>query len=133
MNGKSTSKYVGTFRKFGTHFEKVADHVLNIGISPTGARAVFEAHGEILTVPAEKGDVRNITNSPAVADRSPAWSPDGKSVAYFSDASGVYALSIKDQEGMKAARTISRGTNRPIFSIWSGLRTARRLSTQTNT
>ena len=59
------------------HFEKVAKHILNSGISPTGQRAVFEAHGEILTVPAEKGDIRNITNSPAVADRDPAWSPDG--------------------------------------------------------
>jgi len=104
----------GDFPEIRTHFEKVADHVLNIGISPTGARAVFEAHGEILTVPAEKGDVRNITNSPAVADRSPAWSPDGKSIAYFSDASGVYALCIKDQDGMKAARTISLG-NQPSY------------------
>ena len=52
-------------------------------ISPTGVRAVFEAHGEILTVPAEKGDIRNITNSPGVADRSPAWSPDGKSSPIF--------------------------------------------------
>ena len=53
---------------------------------------MFEARGEILTVPAEKGDVRNLTNTPGAADRDPAWSPDGKSVAYFSDESGEYEL-----------------------------------------
>lgn len=110
----------GDFPEIRTHFEKVADHVLNSGISPTGARAVFEAHGEILTVPAEKGTVRNITNSPGVADRAPAWSPDGKSIAYFSDASGEYALCIKDQDGMKPARTISLGQPSYFFDpVWS--------------
>ena len=78
-------------------------------ISPTGARAVFEAHGEILTVPAEKGDVRNLTNSPAVAERDPAWSPDGKSIAYFSDESGEYALHIRDQNGLGAVKKIDLG------------------------
>lgn len=65
-------------------------------ISPTGARAVFEARGEIFTVPAEKGDPRNITNSPGAADRDPAWSPDGRWIAYFSDASGEYELHLSD-------------------------------------
>jgi len=111
----------GDFPEVRTHFEKVADHVLDANISPTGARAVFEAHGEILTVPAEKGDARNITNSPAVADHSPAWSPDGKSIAYFSDASGEYALHIKNQDGMGTARAISLGNPPSYFfdPAWS--------------
>ena len=104
----------GDFPEVRTHFENVADHVLDANISPTGTRAVFEAHGDIITVPAEKGDARNLTNSPAVADRSPAWSPDGKSIAYFSDASGEYALHIKNQDGMGNARTIGLG-NPPSF------------------
>lgn len=54
----------------------------NPAISPTGARALFEARGEILTVPASKGSMRNLTGSPGVADRDPAWSPDGRRVAY---------------------------------------------------
>jgi tricorn protease len=111
----------GDFLGLRSHFEQVSDHVLNAGISPTGVRAVFEAHGEILTVPAEKGDVRNITNSPAVADRSPAWSPDGKWIAYFSDAAGEYALHIKSQDGRGDARSVSLGDPPSYFfdPVWS--------------
>lgn len=103
------------------HFEKVAAHILNSGISPTGQRAVFEAHGEILTVPAEKGDVRNLTRSPAVADRDPAWSPDGKSIAYFSDESGEYALQVRNQNGLGNVRKIDLGRPPSFFysPTWS--------------
>ncbi|HEY2545858.1 MAG TPA: PDZ domain-containing protein [Candidatus Acidoferrum sp.] len=96
------------------HFEKVGDKIQNAAISPTGARAVFEARGEILTVPAEKGDVRNLTRTTAVAERDPAWSPDGKSIAFFSDESGEYALHIVDQTGLGAVKKISLG-NPPSF------------------
>ena len=97
------------------HFAKVeAKRIQNFGISPTGARAVFEAWGEIFTVPTDKGDIRNITRSPAVADRDPAWSPDGKSIAYFSDESGEYELTIRDQSGLGAVRHINLG-NPPSF------------------
>ncbi len=103
------------------HWEKVAKHILNSGISPTGARAVFEAHGEILTVPGEKGDVRDITNSPGAADRDPAWSPDGKSIAYFSDGSGEYELYIRDQKGLEPARKISLSSTPSFYysPTWS--------------
>ncbi len=96
------------------HFEKVAKQINNVAISPTGVRAVFEAHGEILTVPAEKGDIRDITNSPGVADRDPSWSPDGKWIAYFSDESGEYALHLRTQNGMGDVRKINLG-NPPSF------------------
>jgi tricorn protease len=103
------------------HFEKVSKQINNSNISPTGVRAVFEAHGEILTVPAEKGDVRNITNSPGVADRDPAWSPDGKWIAYFSDEPGEYELHIRSQNGMGETRKINLGTPPSFFygPTWS--------------
>jgi tricorn protease len=78
-------------------------------LSPSGARAVFQARGDIFTVPAEKGDVRNLTGTPGVAERSPAWSPDGKWIAYFSDESGEYALHVRAQDGRGEVRKISLG------------------------
>lgn len=68
-------------------------------VSPNGARAVFTARGEVITVPAEKGDPRNITNTPGVMEREPQWAPDGKTIAYLSDESGEYALHLRAQSG----------------------------------
>jgi tricorn protease len=97
------------------HFAKVEpSSIQNFALSPGGARAVFEAWGEIFTVPTDKGDIRNITRSPAVADRDPAWSPDGKSIAYFSDQSGEYQLAIREQSGIGEVRQINLG-NPPSF------------------
>jgi tricorn protease len=96
------------------HWEKVADKIENSGISPTGARAVFEARGEILTVPGEKGDIRNLTRTAGVAERDPAWSPDGKWIAFFSDESGEYALHLVNQSGLGEVKKISLG-NPPSY------------------
>jgi tricorn protease len=90
-------------------FEKVGKRIAKAGLSPTGTRVVLEARGEILTVPPDKGDARNLTNSPGVADRDPAWSPDGKSVAYFSDESGEYELHVKPQTGLGETRKYKLG------------------------
>lgn len=78
----------------------------NASLSPTGQRALFEYRGDIFTVPRDKGDWRNITNSPGAADRYPVWSPDGKSIAWFSDESGEYQLMINDQEGLGKPKAI---------------------------
>ncbi len=77
----------------GTDFIRAAD------ISPSASRAVFEIRGEIVTVPAEKGDPRNVTLTTGAHERGPAWSPDGASIAYFSDASGEYELAVAPQNG----------------------------------
>jgi tricorn protease len=89
--------------------------VENIAMSPTGARIVAEARGDIFTLPAEKGDIRNLTNSPGSAERDPSWSPDGKSIAYFSDASGEYQLYIRDQDGLLPPKVIDLGPNPSFF------------------
>ena len=105
----------GDMPQIRARFDKVAKEIQNAQISPSGARAVFEAHGEIFTVPAEKGDVRNITNSAAVADRDPSWSPDSKSIAYFSDESGEYALHISPQNGLGPITKIDLGKPPSFF------------------
>jgi tricorn protease len=78
-------------------------------VSPNAARAVFQARGEIVTVPAEKGDPRNLTNTPGAMERDPAWSPDGKTIAYFSDESGEYMLHLKPQDGKGETVKIALG------------------------
>lgn len=90
-------------------------------ISPSGARAVFEARGEIVTVPAEKGNMRNLTRTTGIRERDPAWSPDGKWIAYFSDESGEYALHIREQDGKGEVRKISLGEPPSFFynPLWS--------------
>jgi tricorn protease len=79
--------------------DNVGDELENAGASPTGLRAVIEAHGDIFTVPVKHGPTRDITNTPGVMEREPAWSPDGQSIAYFSDESGLYALHVAPQTG----------------------------------
>jgi tricorn protease len=103
-------------------FEKVeGPQILHAALSPSGKRVLFEAHGEILSVPAEKGDTRNLTRTPAAADRDPAWSPDGKWVAWFSDESGEYALHLRAPDGMGAVRKIDLGQPPSFFYMprWS--------------
>jgi tricorn protease len=124
-SGKSreaTIRVAGDMPQVRPRFDKITSRqVLTARISPTGMRAVFEAHGEILTVPAEKGDIRNLTNTPGIAERDPAWSPDGKSIAYFSDESGEYALHLLDQNGLGTARKIDLGKPPSFFyaPTWS--------------
>jgi tricorn protease len=103
------------------HWQKVADQILNANISPSGVRAVFEAHGQIFTVPTQYGDIRNLTNLPGTANRDPAWSPDGRWIAYFSDASGEYTLCLKDQKGLQPPRVIDLGPSPSFFygPTWS--------------
>jgi tricorn protease len=102
-------KLAGDLPELRPHYVNVAKRLRSADISPNGARAVFEARGEILTVPAEKGDPRNLTNTTAVMEREPVWSPDGQSIAYFSDESGEYALHIRNQDGTGDAAKIPLG------------------------
>ena len=92
-----------------------AKGVQNIAISPSGARILAEADGDIFTIPVEKGDTRNITNTPSAAERDPSWSPDGKSIAYFSDVSGEYQLFVRDQSGLLAPKVIDLGSDASFF------------------
>ena len=102
------------------HWDDVESQIAAAGLSPNGARAVFEARGDIFTVPAEKGDVRNLTRSPGAADHAPAWSPDGSRIAWFSDEGGEYRLMIADQDGIAPPRAIAIDPATYFFDLtWS--------------
>ena len=97
----------GDFPWMMPRWEDVTSRMSNLAISPTGKRVALEARGEIFTIPGEKGDSRNLTNSAGSAERDPAWSPDGKFVSYFSDRSGEYKLVIETQDGITPPREIA--------------------------
>ncbi len=110
---KLTINVVGDFPWAETKWEDVSSSARSASLSPTGKRAIFEARGEIFTVPEEHGDTRNITQSSAVADRAPIWSPKGDKLAWFSDKGGEgYALLIANQNGLEEPKSISIGESK---------------------
>ena len=102
------------------NWEKVDDLILDFSLSPSAKRALFSARGDIFTVPAEKGDVRDLTQTPVVREIYPTWSPDGKWVAYLSDRTGEYELYIRPQDGRgKEERITFDGDCYRFNPIWS--------------
>ncbi len=100
--------------------ESVSDYIQNGSLSPDGNRVVFEARGDVFSLPAEEGFVQNLTRSSGVAERFPAWSPDGKYVAYWSDQSGEYELTIRDlTQGAKETKLTSMGPGFRYNIYWS--------------
>lgn len=100
------------------------EYVFTGHIAPSGARAIFQLRGEVVTLPAEKGEPRNLTNTPGVHERSPVWSPDGKSIAYFSDEGGEYALHVRPANDQDETRDETRvyksgGTGFYEDPVWS--------------
>ncbi|MGA7784844.1 MAG: hypothetical protein WB997_09400, partial [Candidatus Acidiferrales bacterium] len=99
--------------------KNVASQIRGAGISPSGARAVFEARGDIFTLPAEHGSPRNITMTPGIHEQDPAWSPDGKWIAYFSDKSGEFEIYIRPQMGGDEIRITNDGHEYRYGLRWS--------------
>lgn len=87
--------------------ENVANLVQSFNLSPDGNRAIIQARGDLFSVPAENGPVLDITNSSGVAERYPTWSPDGKYIAYWSDRSGEYELTVRDMENPSVEKKLT--------------------------
>ena len=90
--------------------EKAEKYIQHADLSPDGNRVLMEARGDIFSLPAENGFVKNLTRTSGTAERYPAWSPDGKNIAYWSDQSGEYELWITPSDEDKP---------RKLTSLWA--------------
>jgi tricorn protease len=101
-------------------FKNVAQNVGSFGLSPSGARAVLEARGNVFTVPAEHGNIRSLTtDNSSVHELNPAWSPDGKWIAYLSDKTGEYEVYVRPQMGGAETRVTTDGGVYRYGPSWS--------------
>jgi tricorn protease len=102
------------------YYKSVEDNIESFSISPSGARAVFGARGEIFTVPAEHGIPRNVSRSPGVRELYVEWSPDGRYISFCSEKSGDYEITIRPQDGSGAERQLTKDSDEWILQpIWS--------------
>lgn len=97
----------------------VGGQISALALSPSGVRVAVEARGDIFSLPARNGETRNMTNSPGSRERFPAWSPDGKQIAYFSDATGEMQVYVQPQMGGEATQLTSIERLGPTSLEWS--------------
>lgn len=94
-------------------------YIRSTHISPSGARVLFDFRGDIITVPAKKGDIKNLTMTQGIHEKYPQWSPDGTKVAYFSDESGEYSLHIRSLDSNDIRKISLSGSGFYAFPHWS--------------
>lgn len=103
-----------------SYFKNVKDDINSMAISPTGKRALFDARGDIFSVPAENGNIENLTQTQGVRELYPAWSPDGKFISYLSDASGEYEIYLlENKKGAKARQLTTNSAAWKYEAEWS--------------
>lgn len=116
---KLTITVEGDFPWARPHWEKVGASIAEYSLSPSGKRVLMSSRGDVFSVPAEKGDIRNLTTSSGIADRSPTCSPDGEKIAYFSDESGEYQLVIADAFGKVEKKIALANPTYYYTPVWS--------------
>jgi len=99
---------------------RVDDRITNFEIAPDGKRALFGARGDVFTVPVKQGNTRNLTGTPGVHERASKWSPDGKWIAYISDATGEDEIFIEAQGGSGKPQQLTKNADTYKYQIyWS--------------
>jgi tricorn protease len=102
------------------HWVKAKDFVESFDLSPAGERAVFGARGEIWSVPAKHGEPRNLSRTPEARERGVTWSPDGRWIAYLSDATGEYEVWVRAGDGSGEPRRLTTdGSIWRFDPVWS--------------
>ncbi|HYR27874.1 MAG TPA: PDZ domain-containing protein, partial [Thermoanaerobaculia bacterium] len=101
----------GDFRNTLPYFKNVRENIDWFTLSPTGQRALFVARGDVFSVPAKEGEIRNVTQTPGIRERGSSWSPDGRWIAYLSDKTGEYELFVRPADGTGEERQLTRGNS----------------------
>jgi tricorn protease len=114
-------RVVGDFRNTLPYFKNVRDNIDGFSLSPSGARALFDARGEVFSVPAKNGEIRNLTATPGVREFGSSWSPDGRWIAYTSDKDGdEYEIFVRAADGSPGERQVTHGGKSWRFQpLWS--------------
>ena len=110
----------GDFRNTLPYFKNVKDNIAGYALSPTGARALFSARGDLFTVPAKEGEIRNLTQTPGIRERDASWSPDGKWIVYLSDKTGDYEIYVRPADNAGNERQLTTNAKAWRFTpLWS--------------
>lgn len=109
----------GDFPNVRPTYMNVESDITEFGISPDGARGLFVARGDLFTVPAEKGNIRHLTGTTGVHERSAVWSPDGKWIAFISDESGETEVHLISNDGKTKKQLTKNATTYRYNAKWS--------------
>ncbi len=102
------------------YYKNVSDNIQTVDLSPSGKRAIFDARGDLFTVPAKDGEIKNLTNTQGIRETGAGWSPDGKYISYVSDETGEYEIYLlENKEGAKA-RQLTSGSSAWVYDlVWA--------------
>lgn len=110
----------GDFRNTLPYFANVKENIDWFTLSPSGARALLVARGDVFSVPAKEGEIRNLTQTPGIRERGASWSPDGKWLTYLSDKGGEYEIYVRPADGTGEERQVTRDGKAWRFEpVWS--------------
>jgi tricorn protease len=102
------------------YFKTVTDNIRTYTLSPTGKRALFDARGDIFSVPAKEGQIKNLINTQGIREIYPTWSPDGKYIVYYSDRTGEYEIYLQDAQLKSKPVQLTKGSAAWKYqAVWS--------------
>jgi tricorn protease len=102
------------------YYKNVEEFIDGVAVSPSGKRALFDARGDIFSVPAKNGPTLNLTQTQGIRETAPTWSPDGKYISYYSDATGEYEIYLLENKKGAKAKQITSGSSAWMYDAkWS--------------